>query len=886
MLRQYSEGSLMRPATAGIEYDGDDQPNTKDGTGDDDFLYGNGGDDTLRGLGGNDYIDGGVGNDNLDGGEGDDTIWDVGSIPSGFSGVIGHDIIHAGAGDDTVNFRSADGGDQADGGDGTDTINISFFATTFQTPDPITFTLTQTGSTMYIGEAYAVFVTGFERLIFYGNIGDDVIQGGDLDDDIEGAGGNDHLSGMGGDDFLDGGTGQQFLDGGQGTDTASFDASGGTGNMVLNLRTNDLDLAGYGTLTSIEKFGVVSTGGGNDTIVDGNDGGTFNTGNGDDTFTGGKGIDIWNMGGGADTGTLGDGSDKAVVDGFETDTGAKNVHGGNGNDWMFGAAGADQFFGENDDDYLNGRGGNDIIDGGAGNDTIRGGAGGDQITGGAGNDSLDGDFDDYLQMDMSGDDTVNGGAGDDNIKGGLGSDRLIGDAGNDTLFLSYNSETLDTGVDTADGGDGKDTIYVSFQNSQSWTYDIVSGASTRISVNGTQMAVLKSIENFQFSANANGTFNYTGDDRADTFRLGSTATGNDTIKTFGGNDWIESSFGGDTVDSGDGNDQVTVLLGGKDKVQTGAGNDDLIVQTATWQAPETGQIGTFDMGAGKGDKIEIYAWNNDLNIVDGKTITYNGQAIAKISNWESMRFVTSTSSSIDYVGSSKDEQVEMQFNVDTANGGGGDDTIQGGGGNDILDGGAGSDTAMYENYFISSPVSVTLNGAKQVTVKVNGVAEDKIRNFENVIGGYGNDMLTGDKGGNSLNGWGGNDTLKGGKGNDIIIGSAGTDTMTGGAGKDHFVFDLVTSFTPGEWDSITDFKHGQDKLDFSPLDPNGATARDDAFTLLKNEGAAFDGKHAEIRFDKQNGITVVEADLNKDRVADIHIQLTGAINLDKGDFIL
>ena len=64
------------------------------------------------------------------------------------------------------------------------------------------------------------------------------------------------------------------------------------------------------------------------------------------------------------------------------------------------------------------------------------------------------------------------------------------------------------------------------------------------------------------------------------------------------------------------------------------------------------------------------------------------------------------------------------------------------GGNDVLDGGAGIDTADYSDKTAS--VAVTLNGATDATVKVGGVAEDTIRNIENVIGGSGNDTLTGD----------------------------------------------------------------------------------------------------------------------------------------------
>ena len=75
-------------------------------------------------------------------------------------------------------------------------------------------------------------------------------------------------------------------------------------------------------------------------------------------------------------------------------------------------------------------------------------------------------------------------------------------------------------------------------------------------------------------------------------------------------------------------------------------------------------------------------------------------------------------------------------------GGAGNDAFAGLGGNDTIDGGAGFDLASYSDKTTS--VVVTLNGATNAMVTVGGVAEDTIRNIENVIGGSGNDTLTGD----------------------------------------------------------------------------------------------------------------------------------------------
>jgi Ca2+-binding RTX toxin-like protein len=111
-----------------------------------------------------------------------------------------------------------------------------------------------------------------------------------------------------------------------------------------------------------------------------------------------------------------------------------------------------------------------------------------------------------------------------------------------------------------------------------------------------------------------------------------------------------------------------------------------------------------------------------------------------------------------------------------------DNTFRGGGGADTLDGGAAVNTADYSDK--TAPVNVTLNGSTQVNVAVNGVAEDKIKDFQNVIGGSNSDLLTGDGNDNTLDGNGGADTLKGGAGRDTLSGGEGNDVLMGGADDD------------------------------------------------------------------------------------------------------
>jgi Ca2+-binding RTX toxin-like protein len=119
---------------------------------------------------------------------------------------------------------------------------------------------------------------------------------------------------------------------------------------------------------------------------------------------------------------------------------------------------------------------------------------------------------------------------------------------------------------------------------------------------------------------------------------------------------------------------------------------------------------------------------------------------------------------------------------DTLLGSAGNDTLRGGPGRDALDGGPAVDTADYSD--TTAAVSVALNGAAKVNVKVGGVNEDTLRRIENVTGGSKNDSLTGDGLANTLIGNAGADPLKGGAGNDVLKGGLGRDLLIGGSGSD------------------------------------------------------------------------------------------------------
>lgn len=111
----------------------------------------------------------------------------------------------------------------------------------------------------------------------------------------------------------------------------------------------------------------------------------------------------------------------------------------------------------------------------------------------------------------------------------------------------------------------------------------------------------------------------------------------------------------------------------------------------------------------------------------------------------------------------------------------GNDSLKGGGGHDTLDGGSGVDTADYSDK--TTAVVMVLDTVNYATVTVNGVAEDFIKNTENVTGGSGADDINGDTANNTLFGGAGADLLQASSGDDFVKGGLGDDTLNGGNGS-------------------------------------------------------------------------------------------------------
>jgi len=444
------------------------------------------------------------------------------------------------------------------------------------------------------------------------------------------------------------------------------------------------------------------------------------------------------------------------------------VYGGVGDDTLLGSAAFDTIYGEAGDDLIHGGAGDDRLygdngfNGSDGNDVIYGGDGRDFLTGGNGADLLDGgagsDWADYsartaaVSVALNGANdvivTVGGIAEDtirniENLLGGSGNDVLTGDdlanamygrEGNDVIDGGSGNDIIrgDAGNDVLDGGAGVDLADY-FEKTTAVVVTLAGAADAVVTIGGVAEDTIRNIEKVH---GGSGNDELTGDGQAnELYGL----AGNDILRGGDGNDVLRGGLGKDVLDGGDGaGDWADYVDKSAAIVVTLNGANDAIV-TVGGIAEDT--IRNIENIQG--------SWGNDV-----------------------------------FVGDSAANELRGDF---------GDDFLQGGGGNDVLDGGPGwdgarpgSDWADYVDKTVA--VFVTLNGALDAIVTVGGVAEDTIRNIENVQGGSGNDALVGDGQANELRGLGGNDNLAGGAGNDVLDGGAGDDMLDGGAGQDRALF--------------------------------------------------------------------------------------------------
>src|SRR5687768_2708253 len=210
--------------------------------------------------------------------------------------------------------------------------------------------------------------------------------------------------------------------------------------------------------------------------------------------------------------------------------------------------------------------------------------------------------------------------------------------------------------------------------------------------------------------------------------------------------------------------------------------------------------GTLTIGSGSlNDTITVVInganYNIDVN-ENGVLTEYNGFTVASVlafnvqpgSGNDTVNMAAVNVPVVCFGGNGHDTITGGNSN-DTLQGGNGDDSISGDDGADRLDGGLNSDTLNGGNGNDTADYS---GRTAAITADLDGVEDDgeagesdRIAvDVESIMGGSGNDLLTGDGDGNYLSGGSGNDTLAGGFGNDILHGGAGVDGLYGNDGAD------------------------------------------------------------------------------------------------------
>ncbi|BCW90363.1 hypothetical protein sos41_35310 [Alphaproteobacteria bacterium SO-S41] len=375
---------LLAPAASTGEAAGDTFIGIENLTGSQagDILGGNEDANTIDGLGGNNYIYGAGGDDILGGGENDDLLEGQGGNDT-LSGRAGIDILNGGDGDDTASYASG--------------LGVIAYLSAPQ---------------LNAGDAAGDSYISIENLT--GSIFTDYLGGTDAGNVISGNGGNDFIYGAGGDDFLNGGLGGDALDGQAGYDYASYaDAASGVVAFLGGAAFNTGEAAGD-SYTSIE--GVIGSayadflagdegnntilgGSGNDLLFGGGGEDYLVGGDGDDQLQGGRGADLLDGGNGLDLVSYSEAAAGVVAfmlapqgnAGEAQNDGYANIEGLVGSafgDILGGTEGANTIRGGGGNDYIFAAGGDDIIEGGDGGDQLSGQAGADALTGGAGADQF------------------------------------------------------------------------------------------------------------------------------------------------------------------------------------------------------------------------------------------------------------------------------------------------------------------------------------------------------------------------------------------------------------------------------------------------------------------------------------------------------------------
>ncbi|MFM2158798.1 MAG: hypothetical protein RLZZ124_1272, partial [Cyanobacteriota bacterium] len=176
------------------------------------------------------------------------------------------------------------------------------------------------------------------------------------------------------------------------------------------------------------------------------------------------------------------------------------------------------------------------------------------------------------------------------------------------------------------------------------------------------------------------------------------------------------------------------------------------------------------------------------------------------------------------------------------------------------------------------------DGKRDGSVLIRGYVVSGQRAF---VGTANGDVLIGNALANTLQGLAGDDDLQGGLSRDILNGGLGDDSLdgglgadriTGGRGSDVIVYRRVDESTPDDTDTVTLDRF--DRFDLRALDGDSALAGQQTFQFIGSQ--AFSGVAGELRATR----SLLAADTDGDRQADLLIKLKGNVLLDSSNLLL
>ena len=448
-------------------------------------------------------------------------------------------------------------------------------------------------------------------------------------------------------------------------------------------------------------------------------------------------------------------------------------------------------------------------------------------------------------QDNSGNDFIVGGGGNDTLTGGDSDDIVFGGDGDDVIIGGTGN-----GDDLYDGGsqDGSDVHFdigdtLRYPSTSEGVIVNLGGAAVAVTLlDGTDVIAAANTATDAPGANlADPAVSHIDTDTLNNIEHVDGGTGNDVLigdgvgnRLFGdgGNDILIGQGGNDTLIGGDGDDLLTAsdgddsFHGGAFGEEDSAGND-----TVTFAGVAAGVVADLEAGTidrqqrlfaiddligGDGDDTLI--GNGDANRLDGgggknltggegtDTADYGAENATVIVNLSDEAHVLdpglALGANVDPLQAVTASGVDQLAEIESANGGSGDDVLiagdkaavlngaegndllLGGGGSATLDGGNGIDTVDYRS--AGKGIDINLGDGGAGSVNKGKGSEDTLIDIENARGGKGDDTITGNEFSNVLLGGDGDDTLRGQGGNDVFLAGddRGDDTFNGGKDND------------------------------------------------------------------------------------------------------